>query len=273
MTLVIPAADGEGMTLSKEGLRLVKSFEGYHRRLRDGSCIAYQCPAGVWTLGYGCTVGIKPGMQWTEAEAEEALHGELARFESAVRRLVKVDLNQNEFDALVSFAYNCGEGALAKSTILRRLNAGDRVGAAKAFHAWNKGGGRVLPGLVSRRAREAALFLKPVAAPDEPIMPQAVGKASPTLEAVKTLGAARAVGTVAAGGAGATVAASPDTVSNVIPSVPSVITDNMSNAASWKGVGSSLWTSLTSIPVEPLPWLIGGALLAIVWLWPRKKVA
>jgi len=271
MTFKIPAADG--LKLSAEGLRLIKSFEGYHTKLKDGRCTAYRCPANVWTIGYGCTEGVKPGMIWTEEEAEAALDRELDRFEAAVNRLVTVPLNQNEFDALVSFAYNCGEAALARSTILKRLNKDDRIGAAKAFHAWNKGGGRVLKGLVARRAREAALFLKPTEAPEAPAMPQAIGKASPVAEAVSALGAARTVGTVAAGGAGATVAASPETVSEVIPKVPDVITDNMTNAASWKGIGSSLWTSLTSIPAEPLPWLIGGVLLALVWLWPRKGAA
>lgn len=162
------------MKLSPSGVDFIKSFEGYHRRLDDGRCVAYKCPAGVWTLGYGCTEGIEPGMTWTEAEAVAAFARELAKFEAAVTRLVTVEINQNEYDALVSFAYNCGEGALARSTILKRLNQGNRVGAAKAFAAWNKGGGRVLPGLVRRRREEAALFLAPVEAADEPDMPQAV---------------------------------------------------------------------------------------------------
>jgi lysozyme len=162
------------MRLSGNGLTLIQEFEGYHRKLPDGGCIAYRCPAGVWTLGWGCTEGIKPGMIWTRQQADVALMKELEKFEAAVERLVTVEINQNERDALISFAYNCGEGALARSSILKCLNAGDREGAARGFPLWNRGGGRVLPGLVRRRAAEAALFRRPVEKSPEPDMPQAV---------------------------------------------------------------------------------------------------
>ena len=82
----------------------------------------------------------------------------MGAFERDVRRLVTVPLNSNQFDALVSFAYNCGAGNLAKSTLLKRVNAGDHVGAAAEFHRWNKGGGKVLPGLTRRRASESLLY-------------------------------------------------------------------------------------------------------------------
>lgn len=168
------------MKISKAGLDLIKSFEGYHRALPDGRCEAYQCPAGKWTIGWGCTVGVTPGMVWTRDEATMALRREVARFETAVARLVTVPLTQQQFDALVSFAYNCGENALARSTILKRVNAGDMSGAAGAFGAWTRGGGRVLPGLVRRRQREAELFLSSApAAPDEPEMAQAVEQDGP----------------------------------------------------------------------------------------------
>jgi lysozyme len=162
------------MRLSGNGLTLIQEFEGYHRKLPDGGCIAYRCPAGVWTLGWGCTEGIKPGMIWTRQQADVALMKELEKFEAAVERLVTVEINQNERDALISFAYNCGEGALARSSILKQLNAGNREAAAKGFALWNRGGGRVLPGLVRRRAAEAALFRKPVEKSPEPDMPQVV---------------------------------------------------------------------------------------------------
>lgn len=168
------------MQLSTAGLDLIKQFEGYHTRLPDGGCTAYYCPAGVVTIGYGCTEGIRMGMVWTHAQAEAALRVEIAKFEAAVTRLVTVTINQNEFDALTSFAYNCGETALAKSTILRKLNGGDRSGAAAAFGMWTKGGGRVLPGLVTRRARESALFRTAAEAADEPSMPQAVEEVKPS---------------------------------------------------------------------------------------------
>jgi hypothetical protein len=82
----------------------------------------------------------------------------MAKFEAVVEKLVKVELKQHQFDALVSFAFNCGEGALAKSTLLRKVNNKDFAGAAQEFHKWTHGGGRVLPGLVRRRASESLLF-------------------------------------------------------------------------------------------------------------------
>lgn len=193
--------------LSDAGVDLIKSFEGYHRALPDGSCVAYRCPAGVWTLGFGNTVGIKPGMVWTRDEAEAALRRELATFEAGVVRLVTVPLNQNEYDALVSFAYNCGLGALERSTLLRKLNAGDREGAADAFGMWTKGGGRVLPGLVRRRKAEAALFLTPVG-DDEPAQPDM----AQSVEPVTTTQPLKKSGTIwgAIAAAGATIASYAD---------------------------------------------------------------
>lgn len=165
------------MNISDEGLRLIKSFEGYHTKQPDGSCVAYLCPAKVPTIGHGLTEGVRIGMRMTAEEAEDALRKEIAKHEAAVNRLVTVEINQNEFDAICSLCYNIGIGALSKSSVLKRLNKGDRAGAAASFALWNKGGGRVLNGLVARRAREAALFMKPPIAPDAPFMPQKVDKA------------------------------------------------------------------------------------------------
>ena len=177
------------MNISDNGLRLIYEFEGRHRKLGDGRYIAYRCPAGVWTIHAGVTEGVEEGMIVTEAEGEAMFRKEIAKHEAAVMRLATVDLNQNQFDALVSFSYNCGTGALQKSTLLRKLNAGDTAGAARAFAAWNKGGGKVLPGLVRRRAAESALFLKPVAQ-DEPDMPQAVDLPSAKPQGSRTVATA-----------------------------------------------------------------------------------
>lgn len=178
------------MHVSQAGLDLIKSFEGYLDPMPDGSCRAYLCPANVWTIGWGCTEGVQEGLVWTKKQAEEGLRRELIKHENAVKKRVTVDLNQNEFDALVSFTYNVGEGGakdpktgkvtpgLSTSTLLICLNADDRAGAARAFHLWNKGGGKVLPGLVKRRARESLLFETPVEPPQKPEMPQKV-EASP----------------------------------------------------------------------------------------------
>lgn len=188
------------MKISREGLELVKSFEGYHKKLPNGDCAAYLCPAGVATLGWGATEGVKLGMVWTVAEAEDALRRELVKHEAAVARMATVDLNQNQFDSLVSFSFNCGTGALQKSTLLKKVNAGDFQGAGRAFASWNKGGGRVLAGLVRRRAAEAALFLKPVDLA-EPDMPQAVDAPSPTPQGSRTVATANAGQAAAATGA------------------------------------------------------------------------
>lgn len=139
------------MQASKAGLDLIKQFEGLYLK-------AYRCPAGVPTIGYGHTAGVAMGQTVTQQQADDYLRRDVRQFERAVSRLVRVPLTQGQFDALVSFAFNLGEGALAQSTLLRLLNAGDYAGAAAQFERWNKAGGRVLPGLVRRRAAERALF-------------------------------------------------------------------------------------------------------------------
>ena len=140
------------MRLSQDGLNMVKKYEGLFTK-------AYVCPAGVLTIGYGHTgPDVKPGQRITEAQAEQLLRQDMGKFEAAVKRQVKVPLTQGQFDALTSFTFNCGEGALKKSTLLKKLNAGDHAGAQAEFQKWNKGGGRVLPGLVKRRAEEAQMF-------------------------------------------------------------------------------------------------------------------
>ena len=173
------------MKLSRDGIKLILDFEGKHRKRSDGRYAAYRCPAGVWTIHAGVTEGVHEGMIVTEAEGMAMFRKEIAKFEEAVDRLVAVDLSQNEFDALVSFAYNVGSGALAKSTLLKKLNKGDFDGAAREFLKWNKGGGKVLPGLVRRRAAEAELFLTPVGS-TEPAMPQAVDAPAPVASAAKS---------------------------------------------------------------------------------------
>lgn len=154
------------MKISERGLKLVKEFEGCLRPIGGGRFVPYTCPAGVLTLGWGSTnldgKKFDKDTIWTKERCEQQLMLDMEKYESAVHRRVKVPLNQNQFDALVSFTYNCGEGNLAKSTLLRKLNARDYEGAARQFAAWNKGGGRVLNGLTRRRKAEADLFRAPV---------------------------------------------------------------------------------------------------------------
>lgn len=142
--------------MNKAGLELVKEFEGL--RLE-----AYLDPVGVWTIGYGHTSmagppEVKKGMKLTSKEAEDLLLRDLKKYEDAVDRLVKVDLNDNQHAALSSFTYNLGEGNLKKSTLLKKLNDGDYSGASAEFPKWNKAGGKILKGLTRRREAERALF-------------------------------------------------------------------------------------------------------------------
>ncbi|MBM5459210.1 lysozyme [Pseudomonas sp. P66] len=141
------------MRTSQRGLSLIKSFEGLR-------LLAYRDAVGVWTIGYGATRGVKAGMSITKEQAERMLLNDVQRFEPEVERLVKVPLNKNQWDALVSFTYNLGAANLESSTLLRKLNAGDYEGAAEQFPRWNKAGGKVLPGLVRRREAERVLFLE-----------------------------------------------------------------------------------------------------------------
>ncbi len=138
---------------SRAGLGLVKTFEGC-------KLTAYLCPAGVPTIGYGRTTGVKLGQKITQAQADAWVVSEYDEFEAKVRRIVTVPLTDNQLGALTSFAYNLGTGALASSTLLRLLNAGDYAGAAAQFGRWNKAGSKVLAGLTKRRTAEAALFAK-----------------------------------------------------------------------------------------------------------------
>jgi len=156
---------------SQNGIDLVKAFEGLHKVKADGNVRSYRCPAGRWTIGYGHTHGVKSGMTITPEEAEELLVEDLKTAEASVERLVKVDLTQNQFDALVSFVFNLGHGNFANSTLLRKLNRGDYEEAAEEFVRWNKarvdGELKPLAGLTRRRTAEAALFNMDVELPSE----------------------------------------------------------------------------------------------------------
>lgn len=149
------------MQVSGAGLRFIKSWEGFEPR-------AYRDVAGIWTIGYGHTEGFRDGRfregsVVSEEEALALLREDLRVRERAVAAAVRVPLEQHEFDALASLVYNIGVGGFRRSTVLRRLNAGDRGGAADAFLLWNKArvGGRLreVRGLTRRRRAERALFM------------------------------------------------------------------------------------------------------------------
>ena len=121
---------------------------------------AYDDGVGVWTIGYGHTKGIREGMTITQAQAEQFLQEDLEIFETYVEDAVQVDVNEDQFSALVCFCFNVGPGSegFGGSTLLRKLNAGDHQGAAEQFPVWNKGGGEPMLGLTRRRLAEQALF-------------------------------------------------------------------------------------------------------------------
>ena len=152
----------ERLTTSDAGLRLIKSFEGCEKKAGPRRFRAYVCPAGVLTIGWGHTKAAGRPFDrdtvWTAQQCDDVLIEDLAKFEDGVRQLVRVELEQHQFDALVSFAFNCGIGNLQKSTLLRKINKRDFDGAAREFAKWNKGNGRVMSGLTRRRAAEATLF-------------------------------------------------------------------------------------------------------------------
>jgi lysozyme len=150
--------------INKATIELIKEFEGL--RLE-----AYKCSADVWTIGYGTTgragVGIDPmsGTVITEAEAEYYLEKTMADFSAQIRGAITAPINENEFGAFVSLAYNIGPAGFKRSSALRHFNAGDKSRAAASIELWNKAGGKVLAGLVRRRKAEVALFQTPDDAP------------------------------------------------------------------------------------------------------------
>lgn len=139
------------MKISKNGLELIKQEEGL--RLK-----AYKCQAGVWTIGFGHTAGVKEGDMITEEEADKLLKEDLAKSEEWVNKLVKVKINKNQFDSLVSFVFNLGPGALQNSSLLKFLNNEKYYEASQEFKWWRKAGGEISEGLMKRRFRERDLF-------------------------------------------------------------------------------------------------------------------
>lgn len=133
----------------------IKQFEGL--RLK-----AYQDSVGIWTVGYGETKGVTPGMRISIAQAEKYLKARLEVLEQEIQTLVTVPLNNNELSALESFCYNLGIGVFAGSTMLKLINKGEFESAADEFHKWIYAGKKIVQGLINRRAAEKKLFLTPM---------------------------------------------------------------------------------------------------------------
>lgn len=180
------------MRISKAGVDLIKSFEGFR-------ATAYIPVKGdKWTIGYGFTKGVKEGDKITKAEAEARLKQELIEYERGVWAATGGNVTQNQFDALVSFAFNVGVAGMKGSSVIKAHNRGDYVAAARAFGLWNKSGGRVYAGLTRRRAAEAALYLGDEAEemPAE-VEPERDLKQSEIVKATTAAGATATVATVA----------------------------------------------------------------------------
>ena len=140
------------MNVNSEGLELIKSFEGC--RLRS-----YTDSVGIWTIGYGHIQEVYPGEEITQEQANQFLKDDLIKFEDGVTRLVTSQINENQFSALVSFAFNLGLGNLGKSTLLKYVNTGEFDKAADEFVKWANAGGATSPGLLRRREAERTLFI------------------------------------------------------------------------------------------------------------------
>lgn len=170
-------------------LSIIREHEGFRAH-------AYRCPAGVWTIGYGFTAGVRPGDTITREQADARLAREIEALDRQIAPLLRVPPSDTQRAAMLSLAWNIGAAGFARSTVLKAHNRGDYAAAARAFALWNRAGGQVLTGLVRRRAAEAALYLQPtpitavqsgmVGAPLPPIppsapepMPQAVDEEKP----------------------------------------------------------------------------------------------
>jgi len=142
----------EDLHFDHDGIDLVKMAEGC-------KLTAYQCPAGIWTIGYGSTGGdVVEGLSITAAQAEARLLHDVRHAEDCVKAFVKVEINQHQYDALVDFCFNVGGGNFAQSTLLKKVNANKFDEVEQEFLRWDKAGGRVLKGLHDRRVKEAELF-------------------------------------------------------------------------------------------------------------------
>lgn len=222
--------------INEAGIKLIKEFEGLR-------LTAYQCPAGVWTIGYGHTQGVTPGQTISAALAESMLRTDVVTYASAVVMLCTERPNENQMAAMTSLAYNIGIGAFTKSSVLRLHNAGKFAEAASAFSMWNKAGGKVRAGLTRRRAAEMALYLTPVANEKQ------TTRARPEVKDP----AAKVSGAAVAASAGAALTAAQQGVAQV----------------------SSIWDGLSALGINPhvlMAVLGSAAIVALGWfLWDAYR--
>ncbi len=140
------------MKTSAKGILLIHEFEGFRST-------AYRDPVGIWTIGYGFTQGVRSGDTITRQDADKRLQDELFTYEAGVIKATEGKCTQDQFDALVSFAWNVGVAGMSGSSVIKAHNRGDYEEAALKFHLWNKAGGKVLTGLTRRRVAESEVYL------------------------------------------------------------------------------------------------------------------
>lgn len=191
------------MTLPDKNLDWPIAYEAVLEIARSEGCKlkAYRCPAGIPTIGWGHTGGVKMGDTCTQEQADAWFAIDLSVFADSVQRALKRDASENEMGAMVSLAYNIGAAGFDKSTVLKRHNEGDRQSAARAFALWNKarinGVLQVVDGLTSRRAREAALYLSDDSQPmPQEVEPESSLKKSPIAQASTAAVLATVLGTL-----------------------------------------------------------------------------
>lgn len=148
----IAYATASSLVVGVGGIGIIKEFEGKRNK-------AYLDAVGVPTICYGSTSGVKLGQYKTDDECEILVNKEINKFGQEVATLIKVPVSQQQYDAVVSLAYNVGTTNLRKSTLLRKLNAGDYCGSAKEFNKWVYAGGKKLKGLERRRLAEQQMFI------------------------------------------------------------------------------------------------------------------
>jgi len=139
------------MKISEDGLELIKKFEGCETS-------AYQDSVGVWTIGFGHTKGVEEGQTCSIEDAESMLADEMDEYEGYINNMVKVELQQHEFDSLVAWVYNLGPTNLSESTMLKVLNGGQFDRVPDEMNRWTRAGGEILEGLVRRRQAESLMF-------------------------------------------------------------------------------------------------------------------
>lgn len=143
-------------------IELIKKYEGCHKRQADGTLIAYKCPAGIWTIGWGSTGRyIREGTVWTQQKADERLEKDaMSAIDAALKSSPILHNKDAKLAAIADFIYNCGIGNYESSTLKKRIDASDWISAVSEIKRWDKAKGKVLPGLTARREDEAKLLQK-----------------------------------------------------------------------------------------------------------------